>query len=37
MGVYTSNNALRKKSGLDGRQTAEGYQWKILMGKMLTN
>jgi len=35
MGAYTSDNALGKK--WSGRQTAEDYQWKILIGKMLTN
>ena len=39
MGAYSyiaaSDNALREK--WSGRQTAEDYQRKILMGKMLTN
>jgi len=35
MGAYTSDKALREK--WSGRQTAEDYQWKILIGKMLTN
>jgi len=37
MGSYTiaSDNTLREK--FSGMQTTEDYQWKILMGKMLTN
>jgi len=35
MGAYTSDNALREK--WSGRKRAEDYQWKILIGKMLTN
>jgi len=37
MGVYTSDNALCKKAKWSGRQTAEDYQWNILIGKMLMN
>jgi len=35
MGTYTSDNTLHEK--WSGRQTAEDYQWKILIGKLLTN
>jgi len=35
MGAYTSDNILREK--WSGRQTAEDYQWKTLIRKMLTN
>jgi len=35
MGQYTIDNTLREE--WSGRQMAENYQWKILIGKMLAN